>query len=203
MQPLTPDFVFTQLRIAAIAGIAYAGGAGYFSPAGVTLATALVMSLLPIAVPWAFSIWANWRMVKVPDSLTIRPSDVAIAADNSPGTGAKIEEIVKVAKQSSVAFVLLSLFVLGGCTTAQKQAGTSAAATVIRSVPDLQSRTAYVCGFVPLATVAAAILKVDTGSIGEVATGICNALKTQVQTFGFMTREPSYKGVILKGKFVP
>jgi len=66
MQPITPDFVYAQLRIAAVAIVAYCGGAGYFSPAGVTLASALIISVLPLVVPWAFSVYANFGMVKVP-----------------------------------------------------------------------------------------------------------------------------------------
>lgn len=199
MQPITTDFVFTNVRIALIATVAYLGGAGYFSPAGVTLAGALISSLLPILVPWAMSAYASWGVIKVSPDLVISKADIQTASGNGSAT---VSSVIDAAKRAAPV-LLLTLFVLGGCTTAQKQAGTTAAATVIRSVPDLQSRTAYVCGFVPYAEVAAAIFKVDTGSIGQIATGVCNALKTQIATYGFMSREPSYKGVILKGKFVP
>jgi hypothetical protein len=65
MQKLTPDFVYAQIRLALVAAIAYLGGRGTFTPADVTLAGALVTSLLPIAVPWAFSIFSNWGTIKV------------------------------------------------------------------------------------------------------------------------------------------
>lgn len=203
MQPITADFVFTNVRIALIATVAYLGGAGYFSPAGVTLATALITSLLPILIPWAMSAYASWGIVKVPADLKIN----GIAVENAGGglnTPAPIAAVIEQAKKAAP-LILLCLLILpmAACTTAQKNAGTSAAATVIRSVPDLQSRTAYLCKFVPAAEVVTAIFRVDTGTVGQIATGICNSLKTQVATYGIMSREPSYKGVILRGKFVP
>lgn len=200
MQPITVDFVFTNVRIALIATVAYLGGAGYFSPAGVTLATALITSLLPILIPWAMSAYASWGIVKVPENLVITKEDIQKASGNG---AALAKDVVAVAKQAAPLILLLLILPLAACTTAQKNAGTSAAATVIRSVPDLQSRTAYLCKFVPAAEVVAAIFRVDTGTVGQIATGICNSIKTQVATYGIMSREPSYKGVILRGKFVP
>lgn len=65
MQPITAEFVYTQLRIAFIAGVAYAGGAGFFSPTETTFALALITSLLPLIVPWIFSTYASWGSTKV------------------------------------------------------------------------------------------------------------------------------------------
>lgn len=200
MQPITADFVFTNVRIALIATVAYLGGAGYFSPAGVTLATALITSLLPILIPWAMSAYASWGIVKVPTNLVITKDDIQKASGNG---AALAKDVVAVAKQAAPLILLLLILPLAACTTPQKKATANVAAAVVRNVPELQSRTAYVCKFVPYADVAAALLKVDLGSVGDIARGVCDALKTQVVTYGIMAREPSYKGVILRGKFVP
>ena len=146
------------------------------------------------------SAYASWGIVKVPENLVITKEDIQKASGNG---AALAKDVVAVAKQAAPLILLLLILPLAACTTAQKNAGTSAAATVIRSVPDLQSRTAYLCKFVPAAEVVAAIFRVDTGTVGQIATGICNSIKTQVATYGIMSREPSYKGVILRGKFVP
>lgn len=59
MQTITPDFMLAQLRLAAVAFLAYAGGRGWLTPADAGLLTALGTSLGPIIIPWAFSIYAN------------------------------------------------------------------------------------------------------------------------------------------------
>lgn len=209
MQPtlptLTADFVYSQLRVALIAGVAYAGGAGYFTPAGVTLSTALIVSLLPLAVSWGFSWYATWGTVKVPVNMPITSADVSSANGDGVNTPAPAGSVIEAAKKAATPFALLLLagLSLGACTPEQRAASVAATAAIVRAVPDLQSRTSYVCGFVPDADVAAAILRIDTGSVGEIARGICAALKTSIPSYGFMSREPSYKGIILRGKYLP
>lgn len=201
MQPLTPDFVGAQLRLFAMALIAYLSGKGVFTPVDAGFAAAVVTSLGPIAVPYVVSTVANWGVIKVPANLVITKDDIQAASGNG---SAPAKDVIAVAKHAAPLLLLcLLLLPLGACTAMQKTVTTNVAAAVVRSVPDLQSRTAYVCKFVPYADVAAAILKVDTGAIGDVARGICDALKTQTVTYGIMAREPTYKGVILRGKFVP
>jgi len=65
---MNADFIFSQLRVAAVAFIAYAGGKGWFTPADATLATALLSSLGPIAAPWLASLYATYGTKKVPES---------------------------------------------------------------------------------------------------------------------------------------
>lgn len=63
---MTPDFLMSQLRLFAVALIAYLGGRGIFTPADSTFALAALTSLGPIIVPYAMSIYANINKVKVP-----------------------------------------------------------------------------------------------------------------------------------------
>lgn len=65
MQTITPDFMLAQLRLAAVAFLAYAGGKGWLTPADAGLLTALGTSLGPIIIPWAFSIYANLGTKKI------------------------------------------------------------------------------------------------------------------------------------------
>lgn len=91
MQKLTPDFVYAQSRVALIAGIAYAGGTGAFSPAGVTFATALVLSVLPILVPWGFSVFSNWGTILVTtDSKAAAVAEVEKTTDSKEAAVAAI-----------------------------------------------------------------------------------------------------------------
>jgi hypothetical protein len=64
-QPITLDFLMSQLRVALVAVLAYGGGKGWFTPADATVITALAASLGPIVVPWAWSIVANLGTVRV------------------------------------------------------------------------------------------------------------------------------------------
>ena len=64
-QPITLDFLMGQLRLAAVAALAYGGGRGWFTPADASLLTALGASLGPIIVPWAWSIFSNLGTVRV------------------------------------------------------------------------------------------------------------------------------------------
>jgi hypothetical protein len=65
LQPITVDFVYSQMRIALVAVIAYGGGAKWFTPEQAGLYMALFTSLGPIAIPWAWSIFANFGKVFV------------------------------------------------------------------------------------------------------------------------------------------
>lgn len=62
---MTPDFILGQLRLAAVAFLAYAGGKGWLTPADAGLLTALGTALGPILVPWAWSIYSNMNVVHV------------------------------------------------------------------------------------------------------------------------------------------
>jgi len=62
---MNPDFIFGQLRVAAVAIIAYLSGRGIFTPADATLATGLLTALGPILAPWLASIYATYGTVKV------------------------------------------------------------------------------------------------------------------------------------------
>lgn len=89
---ITSDFVWSQVRVACVAAIAYLGGTGYFSPAGVTLSTALLISLGPILVPWAFSIYANIGKVSV---TTDSKAAIVASVENAGGTKADIISAVR------------------------------------------------------------------------------------------------------------
>lgn len=65
MQPVNSDFVFGQLRVAAVALIAYLSGRGIFTPADAGLATAMLTAFGPILAPWLASIYATYGTVKV------------------------------------------------------------------------------------------------------------------------------------------
>lgn len=64
-QPITLDFLMSQLRLVLVAVLAYGGGKGWFTPADASLITALAASLGPIIVPWAWSIFSNLGTVRV------------------------------------------------------------------------------------------------------------------------------------------
>lgn len=64
-QPITLDFLMSQLRLALVALLAYGGGKGWFTPADASLITALAASLGPIVIPWAWSIFSNLGTVRV------------------------------------------------------------------------------------------------------------------------------------------
>jgi hypothetical protein len=62
---MTADFILGQLRLAAVAVLAYCGGKGWLTPADSTLLVALGSSLGPVLIPWAMSIYANLSVVHV------------------------------------------------------------------------------------------------------------------------------------------
>jgi hypothetical protein len=62
---MTPDFILGQLRLAAVAILAYAGGRGWLTPADAGLLTALGTSLGPILIPWVWSVAVNVGVVHV------------------------------------------------------------------------------------------------------------------------------------------
>lgn len=62
---MTPDFIYGQLRLAAVAFLAYAGGRGWLTPADAGLLTALGTSLGPLLLPWIWSIAVNIGVVHV------------------------------------------------------------------------------------------------------------------------------------------
>jgi hypothetical protein len=62
---MTSDFIYGQLRLAAVAILAYCGGKGWLTPADAGLLTALGTSLGPLLLPWAMSIFSNVGVVHV------------------------------------------------------------------------------------------------------------------------------------------
>lgn len=64
-QPITPDFLLSQLRLAIVALLAYGGGAHWFTPEAAGLYLTLFTTLGPIVIPWAWSIVANLGTVRV------------------------------------------------------------------------------------------------------------------------------------------
>lgn len=87
---MTLEFFTSQLRVFAVALIAYLGGRGIFTPADSTLAIAGVTSLGPIVVPWLFSIYTNYGVKKVPvNSIAIETAPQA--ATGTPEGPAKTE----------------------------------------------------------------------------------------------------------------
>ena len=66
MQPITQEFVYTQLRILLIGGVSYGAGKGIFTPTDATFAGVVITTVLPMVVPWFFSTYASWGKTKVP-----------------------------------------------------------------------------------------------------------------------------------------
>lgn len=62
---MTQDFLLGQLRLAAVAILAYAGGRGWLTPADAGLLTALGTSLGPLLAPWIWSIYENISVIHV------------------------------------------------------------------------------------------------------------------------------------------
>jgi hypothetical protein len=61
----TYDFIMGQLRIALVAGLAYAGGRGWLTPTDATLLTTMATALGPVLLPWAWSVFSNLGVVHV------------------------------------------------------------------------------------------------------------------------------------------
>ena len=83
---MTPDFILGQLRLAAVALLAYAGGRGWLTPADAGLLTALGTSLGPILVPWVWSIASNINVVHVTTGSAA--AQVATVEKDNPGAAA-------------------------------------------------------------------------------------------------------------------
>ena len=83
---MTPDFIMGQLRLAAVAILAYCGGKGWLTPADAGLLTALGTSLAPLVVPWAWSIVANIGVVHV--AATSSAAKVAEVEKTAPAAAA-------------------------------------------------------------------------------------------------------------------
>ncbi len=64
-QPITLDFFMAQLRLAVVAVLAYGGGAHWFTPEAAGLYLTLFTTLGPIAIPWGWSIFANFGKVYI------------------------------------------------------------------------------------------------------------------------------------------
>lgn len=65
MQTITPDFLFSQLRLALVATLAYGGGAHWFTPEAAGLYLTLFTTLAPIGIPWAWAIVSNLGTVRI------------------------------------------------------------------------------------------------------------------------------------------
>lgn len=86
---MTPDFIMGQLRLAAVAVLAYCGGKGWLTPADAGLLTALGTSLAPILVPWIWSIAVNVGVIHVAsDSSAAKVAAVEKTAPAAAAAGA-------------------------------------------------------------------------------------------------------------------
>ena len=86
---MTPDFILGQLRLAAVAMLAYAGGRGWLTPADAGLLTALGTSLGPLLVPWIWSIASNVGVVHVAvGSAAAQVAEVEKTAPSAAAQGA-------------------------------------------------------------------------------------------------------------------
>lgn len=79
---MNADFVTSQLRTLLLATVAYEAGTGRFTPEGSTLAGTFITILLPIAVPWLMSLYANMGVIKV--SSTDKAAAIATVIDKVP-----------------------------------------------------------------------------------------------------------------------
>lgn len=64
-QPITLDFVMSQLRLALVAVLAYGGGAHWFTPELAGLYLTLFTSLGPVVIPWIWSIASNLGTIRI------------------------------------------------------------------------------------------------------------------------------------------
>ena len=62
---MSSDFLLSQLRVFAVALIAYLSGRGVFTPADAGLATAALTAFGPILAPWLASMYATYGTVKI------------------------------------------------------------------------------------------------------------------------------------------
>lgn len=62
---MNADFFLSQLRVFAVALIAYLSGRGLFTPADAGLATAALTAFGPILAPWLASMYATYGTVKI------------------------------------------------------------------------------------------------------------------------------------------
>lgn len=88
---MTPDFILGQLRLAAVAFLAYAGGKGWLTPSDAGLLTALGTALGPLIVPWAWSIYSNVNVVHVAtNSAAAKVAEVEKTDVAAASTGAAV-----------------------------------------------------------------------------------------------------------------
>ena len=86
----TYDFVMGQLRIALVAGLAFAGGKGWLTPTDAGAITAVATGLGPLVIPWICSVYANLGVVH-------------IASGSSAAVVAKIEAQAPIAAAAGAA----------------------------------------------------------------------------------------------------
>lgn len=77
---MTQDFFLGQLRLIAVAILAYVSGAGYLTPAGSGLATAILTPIGLLIGPWIWSLYVNVNKKLVP------ANSVAIEKEATVGT---------------------------------------------------------------------------------------------------------------------
>lgn len=65
MQTITPDFLYSQLRLALVATLAYGGGAHWFTPEAAGLYLTLFTTLGPIALSWIWPTVANIGTIRI------------------------------------------------------------------------------------------------------------------------------------------
>lgn len=117
---MNSDFVLGQVRLALVAVIAWCGAKGYFTPVDSTLALALVTSMMPVLVPWGWSIYSNINMKRVPqNSVAIAPADV-LSANPTVGEHVTVRGVESTHEGATIVRVvgcLLAAIILIGMST--------------------------------------------------------------------------------------
>ncbi len=114
----TYDFIMGQLRVALVAGLAYAGGKGWLTPTDATLFTTMATALGPLLIPWLWSAISNLGVIHVDSGsaaahLAKVEAVAPVAAANAANKVA--DTIVKIL----IAALLLSAFLFADPASAQ------------------------------------------------------------------------------------
>lgn len=112
-QPITPDFLYSQLRLALVAILAYGGGAHWFTPEAAGLYLTLFTTLGPMVVPWVWSIISNLGTTRVSTS-----SAAAVVADVEKTDPAAANRGATVATATAVKVLLFAFIIMSLAWTA-------------------------------------------------------------------------------------
>lgn len=110
---MTQDFLMGQLRLIAIALIAFASGRGWLSASDAGTITAVLTPVGLIAAPWIWSVWRNLNGKVVPgDSVAVHASDVLKTTSTIDGKPIAIPEnsAMKIVGALLLGFILLQPF---------------------------------------------------------------------------------------------